>query len=170
MGAAQSGANSDITSLTGLTTPLPLTVGGTGATGVAAARTNLGLGTIATQGSNAVSISGGTIEGTTIGMVTPAIGSFTQLQYNGNIYTLGIETDNANAQNIVNITGSVPIAIVQTGAATAPITANVALGMPGQWLYIVNRSTFTVSLGPTVINPNTTVQFLNVIGIWNHVQ
>jgi hypothetical protein len=42
LGAAVSGANSDITSLTGLTTALNLVQGGTGATTAAAGRTNLG--------------------------------------------------------------------------------------------------------------------------------
>jgi hypothetical protein len=43
LGAAASGANGDITSLTGLTTALPISEGGTGATTAAAARTNLGV-------------------------------------------------------------------------------------------------------------------------------
>ncbi len=47
LGAAASGANADITSLTGLTTALSLTQGGTGATSASAARTSLGLGSIA---------------------------------------------------------------------------------------------------------------------------
>lgn len=42
LGAAASGANSDITSLSGLTTPLSVLQGGTGATTAAAARTALG--------------------------------------------------------------------------------------------------------------------------------
>ncbi len=42
IGAAASGANTDITSLTGLTSPLALTKGGTGATSAAAARVALG--------------------------------------------------------------------------------------------------------------------------------
>jgi hypothetical protein len=43
LGAAASGANSDITSLSGLTTALSIAQGGTGATTAAAARTNLGI-------------------------------------------------------------------------------------------------------------------------------
>jgi len=42
-GFASSGANSDITSLSGLTTPLSLSQGGTAATSASAARTSLGL-------------------------------------------------------------------------------------------------------------------------------
>ncbi len=96
---------------------------------------NLGLGNLATQGSNAVSISGGTIEGTAIGMIAPAFGSFTTLQYSGNVFTLGNETDNATGLNTVNISGSVPIAVVQTGTANGPITANVAGGLRTVALY-----------------------------------
>ncbi len=44
LGAAASGANSDITSLSGLTTPLSIAQGGTNAATAATARTNLGLG------------------------------------------------------------------------------------------------------------------------------
>jgi hypothetical protein len=65
IGAAASGANSDITSLSGLTTPLSIAQGGTDASTASGARTNLGLGTMATQNANSVSISGGTISGIT---------------------------------------------------------------------------------------------------------
>lgn len=45
-------------------------------------RTNLGLGSIATQASNSIDIDGGAIDGTTIGGSTAAAGSFTDLQFN----------------------------------------------------------------------------------------
>jgi hypothetical protein len=53
--------------------------GGTGASTASGARTNLGLGTIATQDANAVAITNGTIDGTVIGGTTPAAGTFTTL-------------------------------------------------------------------------------------------
>jgi microcystin-dependent protein len=58
--AAHNGANSDITSLSGLTTPIPITEGGTGAATAAQALINLGV-TAALAGLVAVPI-GGSIE------------------------------------------------------------------------------------------------------------
>lgn len=63
----------------GLTLPLVLASGGTGATTAPQARTNLGLGSIATQNSNSVTITGGAIDGTPIGLGTPSTGAFTTL-------------------------------------------------------------------------------------------
>lgn len=60
-----------------LTTPLAVADGGTGATTDAGARTNLGLGTMATQDANAVAITGGTITGVT-GLAEPSTGSLNQ--------------------------------------------------------------------------------------------
>lgn len=66
LGAASSGANGDITSLTGLTTPLAITEGGTGSSTATGARTALGLGSMATQNANSVAITGGTMSGVTL--------------------------------------------------------------------------------------------------------
>ena len=61
------------------TLPIPITVGGTGATTDADARANLGLGTIAIQNSNAVAISGGSLNATSVGGITPSSGAFTSV-------------------------------------------------------------------------------------------
>lgn len=61
--------NADGASIVGalsLTTPLAVSEGGTGGSTAAAARTNLGLGTMATQNSNNVSITGGSVQASTV--------------------------------------------------------------------------------------------------------
>ena len=59
------GGNLTVTGTTTLSTALPVASGCTGASTAANARTNLGLGTIATQAANNVSITGGSITGIT---------------------------------------------------------------------------------------------------------
>ena len=54
-------------------TPIAIASGGTNATTAGAARTNLGLGTIATQASNAVALTGGTISGTIMTLPSYAV-------------------------------------------------------------------------------------------------
>ena len=54
-------------------TPIAGGNGGTNATTASAARTNLGLGTIATQASNAVALTGGTISGTIMTLPSYAV-------------------------------------------------------------------------------------------------
>src|SRR5690606_11755573 len=51
----------------------------------AAARTTLGLGSMATQAASAVAITGGTINGVTIGGTTPAAGTFTTVDASGQV-------------------------------------------------------------------------------------
>ena len=54
-------------------TPIAIASGGTNATTASAARTNLGLGTIATQASNAIALTGGTISGTIMTLPSYAV-------------------------------------------------------------------------------------------------
>ena len=54
-------------------TPIAVGNGGTNATTASAARTNLGLGTLATQASNAVALTGGTISGTIMTLPSYAV-------------------------------------------------------------------------------------------------
>jgi len=77
--AAKSGANDDITSLTALTTAVPVTMGGTGGKTQAAARTGLGLGAAAVAAIvGTVSQSSGVPTGSIIETSTTANGTFTK--------------------------------------------------------------------------------------------
>ena len=58
-----------------ISTPIAIADGGTNATSASSARTNLGLGTIATQASNSISITGGTMSGVIITLPSYAVSS-----------------------------------------------------------------------------------------------
>jgi hypothetical protein len=84
-----------------------------------------GLGTMSTQNANAVAITGGTINGTTIGATTPSSGAFTSLNASG-VTTLG-ETTTVSA---ISATGTINYDIITqsvlyyTTAASANWTVN----------------------------------------------
>jgi hypothetical protein len=75
-------ANVAITSgtITGIS-PIAVAVGGTGASDAAAARTNLGLGTIATQDASSVAITGGAISNVTLSSVSVPFASLSGRAY-----------------------------------------------------------------------------------------
>jgi hypothetical protein len=88
--------------------------GGTNATTAADARTSLGLGTIATQAANSVAITGGAVDGTTVGATTVAAGSFTTLNSSGNTRLGGLSGNQslqvnnvASAVNYVQNVGAI---------------------------------------------------------------
>ena len=85
-----------------------------------------GLGTIATQNANAVTITGGTINSTTIGATTPAAGTFTTItgqtaRLNGtgqNLVLFSEQFDNANWSK-TNVTVSPNVTTAPDGTSTA---------------------------------------------------
>lgn len=112
---------------------------------ISVARTNLGLGTISTQNSSFVVITGGTIDGTTIGAVTSSSGKFTTISSSGLITANSLTTASATITggfiNNVPIGASTP----DTGAFTTLNASSVAT------LNILNSSGATLT-GGTINN------------------
>lgn len=106
-------------------------------TNAATARTNLGLGSIATQAANNVAITGGAIDGVTIGNTTAAtICNVDNLRLDLNT----ISSTNANGDIAVNPNG--------TGSITT--TASVKLGTTGKGLFIKEGSNATMGTATLV--------------------
>lgn len=113
-------------------TTLAVADGGTGAATAADARTNLGLGTIATQNANAVAITGGSITGITdLAIADGGTGASTAADARTNLGLGSIATQNANSVSITggSITGITDLAVADGGTGASSITSNsVILG------------------------------------------
>jgi hypothetical protein len=118
--------------------------GGTGATTASGARTNLGLGTMATQDASAVAITGGTLNGT-LGGTTPAAGTFTTASDSkGNLRTI--------VQNPQ--TGSYTLVAADAGkhiSTTAGVIIPSSIFTAGEAVTIYNNSGSTISINCSAV-------------------
>jgi hypothetical protein len=121
--------NADITSgtISNLSAPIPVASGGTGGNTAAAARTELGLGSIATQNSNDVNITGGSIFGISPLLVNAGgTGAGDAAGARTNLGLGSIATQNANS---VGIVGGTILGITSLGASGVNITSGSITGI-----------------------------------------
>jgi hypothetical protein len=143
--ASQNANSVNITggTISGLSSPLALTDGGTGANSAAGARTNLGLGTIATQNASAVAITGGTITG----MPSPSSGP-----------------DVANKTYVDSVAGAGINPLASSRLATVAILPNTptyANGASGVGATLTAGANTTLSIDSVVANLNDVVLIKN---------
>ena len=114
-----------------ITGAVPVANGGTGATTAGGARTNLGLGTIATQDSNNITVTGGTLNGAVIGGSTPAAITGTTIVANtgftGNLTGTADDADALSSAVTVALSGDATGSANFTNAgSTATISTTLA--------------------------------------------
>jgi hypothetical protein len=141
--------------------------GGTGASTAATARTNLGLGTMATQDATSVAITGGAINGTTVGATTASTGKFTNLEATGTltgsngIMAIGTSQIYKDATGNVGFNSIVPsekIDVVGNIKASGTISAATQFTGPGTGL---TGTAASLSIGGNAANVTGTVAIAN---------
>ena len=89
-----------------------------------------GFGTMSTQNANAVAVTGGTINGTTIGATTASSGAFTNVSTSSTTSTTPVLSYNASNSNLAlggTVSGSYLQAVMQNKSATAGASTNFAV-------------------------------------------
>lgn len=127
----------------GLVNAVPVANGGTGASTESAARTNLGLGSIATQNANNVAITGGSVSGITdLAVADGGTGASTAADARTNLSVPSTTGGGASGTWAINITGN---------AATSTAAAN-SLGVSQTW----QNLTGSRALGSSNVYTNNT--------------
>jgi hypothetical protein len=116
------------------------------------ARTNLGLGTIATQAASSVTLTGGSINGTTVGASTPSTGSFTSLTDSGNLTFTG--TGNRITGDFSNATIASRVMFQNSTINAATVVSAIPNGtnQSTQLVAINNSDPTNAQLGQLLIN------------------
>jgi hypothetical protein len=142
-------------------------------------RATLGLGTIATQNANSVTITGGAIDGTAIGATTANTGKFTTLETSGNIGLGAAPSGNINLRLIEPVTGGATavgaqsIGAVQSDVTTAAYYFRSDLSTDASVFTLASGIHFgavqgTIGAGSTVTNQYGFRAFSSLTGATNN--
>jgi len=177
--AAASGANSDITSLTGLTTALSVAQGGTGATTASGARTSLGA---AASGTNTDITSMNPTGGLTVGSPTGGAQGTGTINATGIfINGVGVGTGSGSVTSIAVSGGTTGLTtsggpVTTSGTITLAGTLVVANGGTGQTSYTdgqiligntaggLTKTTLTAGSGISITNGNGSITITSTAG------
>jgi hypothetical protein len=139
----------------GLVNALPVANGGTGASTSTAARTNLGLGTMAIQNSSSVSISGGSVTGITdLAVLDGGTGASTAANARTNLSVPSTTGSGASGTWGINVTGNAATVTTITTTQVANATAGVAAGSIGTYMLATYSGAVTVLFGETTAGSN----------------
>ena len=114
--------------VSGLAAPIAVSDGGTGSSTASGARTNLGLGTMATQNANSVTISGGVVQSLTVPMAVADGGTGAASAANART-NLGLGNLATQSDNSVTITGGTLTGLTSISANTVSIAGGVITGI-----------------------------------------
>jgi hypothetical protein len=108
-----------------------------------------GFGTMSTQNANAVAITGGTINGTTIGATTASTGAFTTVTASTSLTTPTVQASNSGGLSLKNSAGTTQISIGAGGGDNASINVSTNINGANAQIDISPTGTGHVHMKPT---------------------
>ena len=111
-----------------------------------------GFGTMSTQNANAVAITGGAIDGTTIGATTTSTGKFTTLNASTSLTTPIVQASNSGGLSLKNSAGTTQINMGAGGGDNASINVSTNINGTNAQIDISPTGTGHVHINPTGVN------------------
>jgi hypothetical protein len=111
-----------------------------------------GFGTMSTQNANSVAITGGAIDGTTIGATTTSTGKFTTLNASTSLTTPIVQASNSGGLSLKNSAGTTQISMGAGGGDNASINVSTNINGTNAQIDISPTGTGHVHINPTGVN------------------
>jgi hypothetical protein len=111
-----------------------------------------GFGTMSTQNANSVAITGGAIDGTTIGATTTSTGKFTTLNASTSLTTPTVQASNSGGLSLKNASGTTQMSMGAGGGDNMSINVSTNLNGTNAQIDISPTGTGHVHINPTGVN------------------